>query len=314
MAAPDLSVSRLGQANGTGSTTALFLSVFAGEVLTAFQTANVALSRSLVREISSGISARFPATWKGTAAYHTPGVMLVGSTLKANERIVTIDDLLVADRAIDKWDEAVNHYDVRRIYSEDIGYALSNTMDRNILQVMILAARASATVTGGNGGTRIVDASITTAANLEAAAFDAAQALDEKDVPDYDRFIFLKPSEYNTLVQSTKAFNRDWNPNPQGGYAAGKVMQIAGLDIVKTNQLPQGTVSTGPAAYQGVFTGVKGIVTQRGAVGTVKLLDLNVESNYIPQNLATLMVGSYACGHGILRPECAVELGATNAS
>lgn len=307
MAAPDLSVSRLGQQNGAGDPLALFLKVFAGEVLAAFQTANVALSRSLVRTIQNGKSAQFPATWKGTAAYHTPGTMLVGSQLKANERVITIDDLLVADRSIASIDEAMNHYDVRGIYATDIGYALSNTMDRNILQVAYLAARASATVTGGNGGSSITDASLATLANLEAFAFSAAQKLDEKDVPSNDRYIFLRPAQYYTLLGSTKAFNRDWNSNDNGSYSQGKIFQLAGLEIVMTNQLPNTNVVTGPTAYQGNFSTSLALVTQKGAVGTVKLMDLSMESNYIPQNLATLMVGKYACGHGILRPECAVE-------
>lgn len=46
--------SRLGQANQTGDATALFLKKFAGETITAFDEANVFLSRTMVREIDSG--------------------------------------------------------------------------------------------------------------------------------------------------------------------------------------------------------------------------------------------------------------------
>lgn len=51
-------VSRLGQTNGAGDALSLFLKVFAGEVLTAFAETNVALSRSMVRTITSGKSAQ----------------------------------------------------------------------------------------------------------------------------------------------------------------------------------------------------------------------------------------------------------------
>ena len=47
-------VSRLGQVNGTGSATDLFLKVFSGEVLTSFHRNNVFLEKSMVRSISSG--------------------------------------------------------------------------------------------------------------------------------------------------------------------------------------------------------------------------------------------------------------------
>src|SRR5689334_10178885 len=98
--------SRPGQINSAGDPLALFLKVFAGEVLTAFAETNVAMSRHMVRTISQGKSAQFPATWKGTAAYHTPGTQLVGTQVAQNERVIVIDDLLVADRFIALIDEA----------------------------------------------------------------------------------------------------------------------------------------------------------------------------------------------------------------
>lgn len=312
MSAPDMTVSRLGQVNGSGDADALFLKVFAGEVMTAFDTRTVAMSRQLIRNITSGKSASFPATWKGTAGYHTPGTMLVGSTIKANERLVVIDDLLVADRFIALIDEAKNHYEVRSIYSHDIGQALAQAFDRNSLQVMALAARAAATVSGAHGGTVVAGldplASVS-AADFEAAVFDAVQALDEKDVPEEDRYTFASPAIYWRLVSgSQKLINRDYNPGPNGGYAVGKVFQIAGTELVKSNNIPRTNVSTGPTAYRGDFRQTVGLVTQKRAMGTVKLLDLAVESDYSIFHQGTLMVGKYAVGHGILRPEAAVEL------
>jgi len=40
----------------------------------------------------------------------------------------------------------------------------------------------------------------------------------------------------------------------------------------------------------------------------VKLLDLGMESEYQISRQGTLMVAKYAVGHGVLRPEAAVEL------
>src|SRR5258708_895078 len=126
---PNMAPSRPGQANSAGDPLALFLKVFAGEVLTAFAETNVALPRHMVRTISSGKSAQFPATWKGTAAYHVPGTQLTGTQVAQNERIITIDDLLVADRFIASIDEAMNHWDYRSVLSRDIGMALARTFD-----------------------------------------------------------------------------------------------------------------------------------------------------------------------------------------
>jgi hypothetical protein len=303
-------VSRIGQIDLAGSATALFLKVFAGEVLTAFAESNVFIGRHVIRSISSGKSAQFPASWKGTASYHTPGTELVGSTVAHNERVITIDDLLVADRFLASIDDAMSHYDVRSEYSRDVGRALAKKFDQNVAQVGLLAARASATVTGGNGGTAITSAtSLTNADALVAAAFDAAQALDEKDVPDEDRFLFLKPDQYYLLVNSgSKAIHRDYNPAGNGSLADGSIFKLAGMNIVKTNNLPQSNVVTGPSAYQGDFSTVSALAMQRGAVGTVKLMDLATEISWDPRRRGWLIIAEYAIGHGILRPECAVEV------
>jgi hypothetical protein len=44
------------------------------------------------------------------------------------------------------------------------------------------------------------------------------------------------------------------------------------------------------------------------AVGTVKLIDLAVETEYDMRRQGYLTLAKYAMGHGILRPECAVEI------
>lgn len=299
---------RSGQVNGAGDDTALFLKVFGGEVLTAFAETNVAMSRHQVRTISSGKSAQFPATWKGTAATHTPGAELTGSTVLGNERVITINDLLVADRFIADIDEAMNHWDYRAPISRDIGMALSRTFDENVLINIGLAARAAATVTGGNGGTAITSATSGTDADaLIAAAFDAAQAFDEKDVPEHDRYFAVSPALYYLLVNSSsKLINRDYGNDGNGSIAGGFVMRVAGMEIVKSNNLPNSNIVTGD--YLGDFSTTTALAWQKAAVGTVKLIDLSMQLEYSVRHQGTLLVGRYAVGHGILRPECAVEI------
>lgn len=102
-------VSRLGQANLSGDTDALFLKVFSGEVLTAFEEANVFdASKHMVRSIAHGKSASFPVTWKVTSSYHTPGVEITGGQVRHGERVITIDGLLIAPVFIANIDEAMN--------------------------------------------------------------------------------------------------------------------------------------------------------------------------------------------------------------
>ena len=310
--------SRLGAANGAVANfdqkNALFLKVFAGEVLTAFDETNVMKDLHVSRTISSGKSAQFPVTGKANAAYHTVGTPLLGTqNIKHNEIVVNIDDVLIADTFIANIDEAKNHYDVRAEYSRLLGMALAKQFDVRCLQLGVLAARGAATVTGGNGGTAITDAdAASNGASLAASIFEAAQAMDEKDVPENDRVAIVKPAQYYNLVQTTDVINRDFGG--AGVYADGTVLRVAGIQIVKSNNVPTTNVSavTGENnTYHGNFSTTVALVMQKSAIGTVKLMDLAVErtsGDFEIMYQGTLMAAKYAMGHGILRPECAVEI------
>jgi hypothetical protein len=308
--------SRLGQANTAGDVKALFLKVFAGEVLTAFEESNVTGGRFMERSIASGKSAQFPILGKISAAYHTPGGEILGSSVPHNEIVVTIDDLLISTAFLANIDEAMNHYDVRAPYSTEIGRALAYAKDKQLLQLAILAARGAAPVTGEPGGGSVTSATLvsdTTGEALVAALFAAAQKLDENNVSEDGRCAYLSPSAYYRLAQNTKIMNKDWGG--AGAYADGTVLRVAGIEIVKTNHAPfgatiaGGTVEAGTGnKYAGTFTNTVGVVASKEAVGTVKLMDLAMESEYDIRRQGTLMVAKYAMGHGVIRPACAVEL------
>lgn len=133
---------RSGQNNATGSTRDLFLKLYAGEVMTAFQTKNMMMQYSRTRTISKGKSAQFILTGKyRDAAYHTPGNEIApAANAKNSERTVTIDDLLINAQFVPNIDEAMQHYDVRSVYTQEAGYGLSKVADQNILRRACQAA------------------------------------------------------------------------------------------------------------------------------------------------------------------------------
>ena len=311
--------SRIGQVNASGDAKALFLKVFAGEVLATFAEVNVMMPLHRVRTIKSGKSASFPAVGTATAAYHTPGESLIEgdngylNQVKHNERLIHIDDQLVAPVFVSNLDEAMNHYDVRGEYSTQMGRALSNTADKNLIQKVLMAAREAATITGGNAGTKLSKGATvaSTATVLAAAIFEAAQTLDEKDVPEEDRYCVLLPKYYYLLAQeSTKVINRD--VSGAGSYADGEVLRIAGVQLIKSNHVPSTDLSAAISGdnndYTADFSDTVATVFQKSAIGTTKLLDLAVESAYQIERQGWLFVGKYAMGHGTLRPESAVEI------
>ena len=302
--------SRLGQADLTGDVKSLFLKVFTGEVMTTFAETNVVLPYVRQRTIASGKSASFAIVGKAQAAYHTPGTEIVGKNIAANEVVITIDDLLIADTFISNIDEAMNHYDVRSIYSTELGRVLANTLDKHLLQLGVKAARSAGRIVGETGG-----ATITTTGTSDAlidSLFDAAQIFDEKDVAMDDRIAFIRPAQYYALAQNTKILNKDWGG--AGAYADGTALRVAGITLVKTNHLPSGVVADGSLdagtgnKYAGDFTGVQALVMQKGAIGSVKLMDLAMESEYDMRRQGNLMLAKYAMGHGVLAPQAAIEI------
>jgi hypothetical protein len=307
----DFVVARPGQNNATGNALALFYQKFTGEVMTTFSNKNIMLGKTRVRNIRNGKSAAFAATGVVTANYHVPGTELVGQTTKAAERIINIDSLLVADVFVANIDEAMAEYEVRSIYSNESGVALADRMDTQLLRVAVLAARASSTITSGNGGTVVTDADAdVNGASLAASIYAMAQAFDEKNVPDMDRDVFVKPAQYYLMAQNTDLINRDWTGG-NGDIAKGTIEMIGGFRVNKTNHVPTANYAgvTGENnTYNGTFNTTIAVALCKPAVGTVKLLDLAVESEYSVRHQGTIIVSKYAVGHGILRPECAGEI------
>jgi len=317
-------VNFVGQVNNSGAQDALFLKVFSGEVMTAFAEGTVMKDRVVTRNIVSGKSAQFPILGKTTAQYHVPGAEILGNGLPANEQIITIDDLLISSLFLSNIDEAKNHYDVRGPYADEIGNALAYTHDKQVLALGLLAARGSAPVTGEAAGGSITDAAMlsdTTGAKLVAALFAAAQKMDEKFIPSEGRTAFVSPAAFYLLAQNPSVQNSLFGTS--SALKDAKVPMVAGIEIVKTNHGPFGaTVAADGAAvaggsgtggsaankYAGVFTTSVGLVMHKAAIGTVKLMDLAMESQYDIRRQGTLMVAKYAMGHGVLRPAAAIEL------
>jgi hypothetical protein len=310
--------SRIGQQLATGAADALFLKLFSGEVMTIFESANVTKGRTMVRTISEGKSSQFPVMGRASAFYHVPGNELLGGTIKHNEKLITIDDLLVSPVFLADIDEAKNHYDVRSHYSTEVGRVLAQVWDKQVLQVGVLAARTAVANIPGEGAAGSV---ITEAAagdfndpdKLAAAFYAAAQIWDEKNVPEEDRVCYLKPSAFYKLIQSDKTVNRDFGGT--GDRTKGTIYEISGIEIVKTNNLPIANIAADSGVqagtgdkYVGNFSKTEALFMHKSAVGTVQLMDLSTRSDYDPRRIGTQILSKLAVGHGVLRPEAAIEL------
>ena len=317
---------KFGNAN-SGSTRddALFLKVFAGEVITSFDRASKTQGADMVRSISNGKSASFPVMGRIGAEYHAVGAEILGSAVNSNEKVITINDLLISSVFVSNIEEAKNHWDVRSAYSTEMGRALSFQKDKHILQTIGQATlETTPNVTGGDTTTNVVNTGIASSTDATAAnamidaIFAAAKELDANYVPSEGRKCFMRLEEYYKLANATNAVNVDFSGGANGGVASGRVLQIAGIKLIAVPHFvasnvnsgtDQGSATQGGSNPQAVnLTAYEGLVCHPSAVGTVKLMDLATEMEYDIRRQGTLMVAKYAMGHGVLRPESAVGI------
>ena len=85
----------VGRVNAGGSEDALFLKVFAGEVITSFDRASKTAGADMVRSIASGKSATFPVMGRVACGLPHSRSRNNGSDVNHNEKVITINDLLI---------------------------------------------------------------------------------------------------------------------------------------------------------------------------------------------------------------------------
>lgn len=330
-------VSHLGSDNLGADDYALFLKKWSGEILTTFEEANVMAPLHMTRSISSGKSAQFPVIGTASTKYHTPGDSVVTAagylnTIRTGERLIYVDKMLTSSVFVAKVEELINHYDVRSIYSTELGRAMAKKYDETLL---ILAAKAAYApdndpITGAKGGTVVQIAAGATGQNLLDGISASMQRLDEQDVPKEDRFIVVSPQAYYRLLNQQDLINRDYVAG-NGDLSAGSMFSAYGGRILVSNHIPSGDITAtdnradGTGANSNDYTidltsgnagltaaaGIQAFVFHKAALGTVNLMSLGMESEYQVSRQGTLFVSKYALGHGILRPECmcAVQTG-----
>jgi len=292
---------------------ALFLKVFSGEVQARFAAQTVLRDKTRIRTIQSGRSAVFNAIGKTTAAYHVPGTEITGSNIKQDERVINIDDVLLASTFISDFNEAMNHYDVRSAFSREMGDALAQTYDRNLFAVAGAEVLSPSSAIADQGVAEAITMDTSpTYAELVDQLYVAARKLDEKNVSEGDRYVYVSPTVYYGLLGQDKVLNRDFVAN-NGDFSQGTLFKIAGMSVIKTNNMQSNHNSTSidfRSKYDADMSTVQALVMHPEALGTVQLgsFGMSTEAQADIRRQGTLMVSKMAVGHGVLRPECIIGI------
>lgn len=320
-------------AAGLDADRALMLKLGAAEVLDSFLRTTVFKGKVRERNIRGGKSVAFPITGRLEAKYHQPGTALTGSTNTSdlNERIISLDALMVADAAILEVDELMSYFDVRQVYTTELGRALAYEYDKRVAR-MIFAAASNTTQPlskainahkTGNAitlGTDYTGAGATRQAKGDAlvnAIFDARVAFEGKDVPVDGMYAVFTPEDYFLISQSSRAINADFNGGGGGNgtIATGQVLQVAGIPVLMSNHVTQANYTLQAGDYNSDYaqnlSKCKGLIFSKEAVGVLTLLSPSLQMTgpeYRVQNQADLMVARQALGMGVLRAESACKI------
>lgn len=265
-------VTHPGQNGGKGDARALFMKLFAGEVLTMFRSQNMALGMTRVRTITKGKAAEFPMVGMSkNAKYHKPGELIQAGNIKHTSRTVTVDDVAVAAVFISEQDEDLNHFEVRSHYAREVAYDLATMIDKNVFRIVAKAAfidtiekakaqfgadnvledevftenmKLRATVDGQTltRGQQIVD-----------AIYRARTEFRKKNVPGVPVCV-LRPEDYEALTNAAGSLaNMAWldanfrgQTTSDGGGSQGNTgLRIGGISIWESNHLPDQDESAG---------------------------------------------------------------------
>ena len=304
---------------------ATYLKLFSGELFKAYESATIARDTVQRRTLKNGKSLQFIFTGRMQAAYHTPGEPILGSgDPPVAEKTIQCDDLLISSAFVYDLDETLAHYSLRGEISKKIGHALAEAYDKKVFRTIALAAREAHPITASPGpepGGTTIELGVTKEYNAQAlvdAFFEAAAVLDEKNLPKTGRTAVLNPRQYYALVSqvSSNILNRDYG-NSQGNLNSGEgLVEIAGINIKRSNNLPflAGTVNpqTGENnAYNGDFSTHCGLIYQRDAAGIVEAVGPQVQVTGGDVSVlyqGDVMVGRLAMGVGTLNPAAAIEL------
>jgi hypothetical protein len=339
---------------------ALYLKLFSGEMFKGFQNNTIARDLIMKRTLKNGKSLQFIFTGRTKSEFHTPGNSILGDSNGAPpvaEKTITCDDLLISSAFVYELDEVLAHYDLRSEISRKIGYALAEKYDRLAFRAITRGARKASPITATNyvepGGTQIRvgstanDSDAYVAANLVAAFYDAAAALDEKGVSSDGRVAVLNPRQYYELIQAVGS-NGLVNRDVQGTalQSGNGIIEIAGIKIYKSMNIPflgkygtayGGTTGVTAPGNTGDFvaealenasdasTGINndygtaaevgakscGLIFQKEAAGMVEAIGPQVQVTSGDVSViyqGDVMLGRLACGCDYLNPAASVEL------
>lgn len=212
---------------------------------------------------------------------HVPGDELLGQQFAIDEGNITLDGIVVSHHDVPIDQMEVSSEDIIGPLSRKTGSRIARAYDSRLMRKLILTARGASvtknglSVHGGGNRSTVSNATFAGAFPVTSGGADAfhdsaqelAESMDNDNVPEDGRLMYIPPYIRRVLMQKTSIFEVMYaQGSSDNNLQKRKIGKLAGFDvIVAKNRIPTANVATGPTKYQGTFVGVSG----NSAVGQV---------------------------------------------
>ena len=315
--------SRLGQNNQSGDTRALFQNKALTDIIEMFKLTSLGSNLITKKTIDSGKSASFPVVGTASAEYLPAGDSLDGKKINHSERIIQIDDLMVAHAYIFDLDKAMAHYDSKAHYIKQLGMSLAKRYEEDLFRTLVQAASIRTSIQMTNAGlTAFTDQKFNTVELIATAdknkGLSVYQAIVNAGAQWYSNenigepVVVLQPQQYSALLVNPASTGTTWADDSAS--QSGKVPMINGYKVYQTPYLTKGVVTAGgsiKAKYAGNYTGTLGVLFSPEAVAVLELIGISNEMSREHVVKSDLMSADMAVGFGVLNPAAAVLIAET---
>lgn len=229
---------------------ALLIEQYTGQVESQFAKAAIMRQYVNVRSVLGTDTLVNNRVGKTTLKAVVPGVRPDADPTGFGRVSVTVDTIILARDNVSLMNNLQANFPVMMELGDDHGKELGKFFDEAFIIQAIKGAGQSAP--SGLNGAMGAGKSTQLAApgdevdpdKLEEAIEDILQQMQEEDIDTAECIIMVRPEQFRTLRNNDKLLSRDFNMNnPNGDFAAGTLVELAGSRIVMTNRIPSAVIT-----------------------------------------------------------------------
>lgn len=306
--------------------------MFFGELIGIYTRGKQISNRLRTQYIDAGLSWQCPAYGLSeTGKYHVAGedVLIDSGYLQQipfADKTFFIDLPWVLNMLTPSFDKMQTHYSVTEIQARGMAERQARQTDLKACRMLANAAEAAANVTGGSvtsgsetpAGLTVTNAGFLTSASVILDGLrQAAQRMDENDIPEGKRYFACHPAQKHLLISDRQLLDKDVLQVPNGDYAKATVYMAHGFEIISSTALKAmrtagdytnvtGDTATYTATSTGTHAANAGICFTDESVIRLVRKDLEMNSWYQDSRFAHVVTSRVIDGYGTYRPETVV--------